>query len=411
MYLFYLLFFAKETFYKRNRIYLLLVLLLPAIIPVLRVFNFSGNSEFTRSVTVLSNIILSGNQIDSTVSERVNSFDFIDSIVWIYFLFALIFLMRSLIRIASTLLIIRKGTLINSKFPRIVVSDSEHPAFSFFPFVVIPNGIYEDSGYGDILEHERTHVRQGHTFDLLLCELSIAFQWFNPFIWLIRRSILLNHEYLADNVSIKNSSNSKEYQYKLLNIPVRFSPIPLTHNFSSSIKKRLVMINKKPTRNFAALKNVLLLPVAAILFILFSFKNETGSLINSSQEPLFSKTSVTEIYKFLSINICYPQEAKNASDTGVVYILVKMNKGGVIKECKAFSDKNEIKAPLMDEIVVVAYKPSSVQSIAKNAGASNDHPALKAECLRIANKIGTVDIPEWKDKEMEFVLAFKFTLK
>ena len=66
---------------------------------------------------------------------------------------------------------------------------------------------------------------------------------------------------------------------------------------------------------------------------------------------------------------------------------------------------------MMDEIVVVGYKPSSAENAGNKSKPADDHPALKAECLRIAGKIGSLDIPEFKEKDIEFALAFKFMLE
>jgi hypothetical protein len=288
----------------------------------------------------------------------------------------------------------------------------EHPPFSFFPYVVIPKNTFENGDFSEILEHEKAHIRQGHTFDLLLSELLIAFLWFNPFMWLIKRSIVLNHEYLADNFLLKNSCSNKEYQYKLLNIQKGLMNVPLAHNFSSLIKNRIVMINKKPTRNYAALKSIIILPVVAILFVMFSFKPESNPSNNGYQAPLFSKSSESEILKFLAMNTGYPQVAKNSSDTGKVFVVVKMNKGGIVKECKAFTEKKGINVPFLEEIVIVGYKPSTGPGATKNEKATgNEHPVLKTECLRVANRLMEVKIPEWKDKDMEFAIEFTFTLK
>ena len=123
------------------------------------------------------------------------------------------------------------------------------------------------------------------------------------------------------------------------------------------------MINKKPTRNFAALKSIIILPVVAILFVMFSFKPESDQANTGNQKPLFSKTSESEILLFLAKNTGYPQEAKNSSDTGYVFVVVKMNKGGIVKECKAFTEKKGINVPFLEEIVIVGYKPSPGQGV------------------------------------------------
>jgi hypothetical protein len=328
--------------------------------------------------------------------------------MWIYFSISTVLLFKLLISVIRTLKIIRKGTLIKTSFPKVVLSEIDHPPFSFFPYVVIPIKTYESSDYSQVLSHENAHITQGHTFDLLLTEFIITFLWFNPFIWLIRRSIVLNHEYLADNISIKGSHNIKEYQYKLLNLHKSLMHVPLAHNFSSLIKNRIVMINKKPTHNYAALKSILILPVVAILFVMFSFKSQSDQVKTGNQKPLFSSTSESEILKFLAMNTGYPQEAKNSLDTGSVFVVVKMQKGGIVKECKAFTTKKGVNVPFSQEIVIVAYKPSAGK-IAEVTG--KDHQALRTECLRMANKLNEVKVPEWNERDMEFAIPFKFILK
>jgi beta-lactamase regulating signal transducer with metallopeptidase domain len=410
-YLSYKLFFSRDTFYLRNRIFLILILVLSIIIPLLKIFNLPASNETTVSTNGVNALIISGTHIQTNVSEKIISFDFYNLLVWLYFLIAGIILFRGLISVTRTYTIIRKGTVLDIKFPKLIISDIEHPPFSFFPYVVIPRRTYESGDYLELLEHENTHIRQGHTFDLLLSELLIAFQWFNPFMWLIKRSIVLNHEYLADNFSLKVSNNIKAYQYRLLNIQANLNIVPLAHNFSSLIKYRLVMINKKPSHNYAALKNILIIPIVAILFLMFSFKTASNPPKSVYQEPLFSKTSVSAIYKFINQNIVYPQMAKESSDIGKVFVVVKMNKGGVIKECKAFTDTKDIKSPILDEVVITAYNTAG-QSVKKSEkGTAGEHPFLKNECVRIAKKLSEIDIPEWKEKNMEFALSFNFILK
>ena len=411
LYLFYLVFFSMDSFHTRNRIALLLILLLPVFIPFISTFNFLANTEFIPSSRAINNIIISENQLDATISEKVNSVNVNSLLGWIYLSVVIALISRGVISISNTLKIIRKGQVYKNSFPKIIISDSDHPAFSFFPYVVIPRRVFDSGDYSDILEHETVHVKQAHSFDLLLCELFIALQWFNPFLWLIRRSLILNHEYQADISSVMSLGNKKMYQYRLLNIPANIRTIPLGHSFTSLIKKRLVMINKKPTRNFAAMKTLLALPVVAILLIFFSFSSDPSSLNAENQKPALSQASASEFYKFLFTNIKYPEEAKNSCDTGRIYVVLKIKKGGIVENTKAFSDIKDIKVPMMDEIVVVGYKPLSVENVDNNSKSTNDHPLLKAECLRVAGKIGSLDIPEFKEKDMEFALAFKFMLK
>jgi hypothetical protein len=111
------------------------------------------------------------------------------------------------------------------------------------------------------------------------------------------------------------------------------------------------------------------------------------------------------------MNTGYPQEAKSASDTGKIFVVVKMGKGGIVKECKAFTEKTAIKVPFLPEVVIVGYKTPGPGDIKPGKVTGNEHLELKTESERVVNKIGSVDIPEWKDKDMEFALTINFVLK
>jgi hypothetical protein len=160
------------------------------------------------------------------------------------------------------------------------------------------------------------------------------------------------------------------------------------------------------------MKNLLILPVVAIMFVMFSFRPETGLPKNDYQEQLLSITSQSEILRFINMNISYPQEARVSSDTGRVFVVIKMEKGGTIKESAAFTEKNGITIPFLEEVVIMGNGPGSGQGATKiNDIARGEHNALKAECLRVVNMLGSIAIPEWKDKSVEFAFIFNFQLK
>jgi hypothetical protein len=293
-YICYLLFFSSDTFYLRNRIYLLIGLILSFIIPLIKISIFSKGVAAIEPVKRLNDIILSGAVAETTITGKITANVWNNFIIWSYFAIAGLLFLRVIFSVTKAYSIIRKGTLHDTSFPKVILSDIEYPPFSFFPFIVIPRTRFKTDDYPGILRHENAHVRQGHTFDLILSEVLTAILWFNPVMWLIKRSIVLNHEYLADNFSLKNSRSIKEYQYKLLNIPKGMRLVPLAHNYSSSVKKRIVMINKRPTRNYAALKNIMILPVVATLIV-------TCSLNNKELIPGYNSSSSGD-EKFISIN-------------------------------------------------------------------------------------------------------------
>lgn len=270
LYLCYLLFFSKDTFYLRNRILLIMMLILPALFPVIKIPVSVNVPPVSESVIPSDSFFLSDSGLGTTMSASVNSFDYNRLFTLIYFTIAGVLLIRIIFSLISTYKIIRVARIENNQFPKIVISDNHVPPFSFFPYAVIPSEDYKTGNYKDLLDHEFAHIRQGHTFDLLLSEFIIAVQWFNPFIWLIRRSIVLNHEYLADKVTLINMKGVKEYQYRLLNFQSGFKNISLAHSFNSLIKSRIIMINKNPTRKYAMLKTFIILPMIAFLVYAFA---------------------------------------------------------------------------------------------------------------------------------------------
>jgi TonB family protein len=217
----------------------------------------------------MENTFFPENTYETPISATINSFDYNKLLIWVYFTITGLLIIRIVISLISTYRIIKKGTVKSKHFPKVIISENQLPPFSFFPYAVIPAENFQNGNYVDILDHEFAHIRQGHTFDLLLSELFIAIQWFNPFVWLIKRSVILNHEYLADHVSLSNNKSVKEYQYRLLNFQTGLKNISLAHSFNSLIKNRIIMINKKPTRKYATLKNILILPVVA--FVVYAF--------------------------------------------------------------------------------------------------------------------------------------------
>jgi beta-lactamase regulating signal transducer with metallopeptidase domain len=208
-YLFYLLLFSKDTFYRRNRIFLILTLLLPTILPAIKVPVLSDSVVPVETASAIDNIIFSEATSEKAMSSTINSFDYNRLFMWIYFTIAGLLLLRGVISLITTFRIIKKGAVKNNKFPKVIISDIKLPPFSFFPYAVIPAEDYKGGNYIDVLDHEFAHIKQGHTFDLLLSEIFIAFQWFNPFVWLIKRSIILNPQvcYSEEYSDSSDSSN------------------------------------------------------------------------------------------------------------------------------------------------------------------------------------------------------------
>jgi hypothetical protein len=109
--------------------------------------------------------------------------------------------------------------------------------------------------------------------------------------------------------------------------------------------------------------------------------------------------------------------ARNSSTEGKVYVKVKMEKGGIVRECKAAKVRDGITAPFLQEVVIVGYKsdknqnPDALRSNKNVPVPDGAFESLEKEALRVVNLLGKVNAPEWQDKDMEFALQLNFTLK
>ena len=99
--------------------------------------------------------------------------------------------------------------------------------FSFFHWIFIYPQAHPQNELSEILTHEGTHARQRHSIDVIISELMCIACWFNPFMWLMKREVRNNLEYMADNRVLEAGHDSKSYQYHLLGLAHQKSAITL----------------------------------------------------------------------------------------------------------------------------------------------------------------------------------------
>ena len=120
------------------------------------------------------------------------------------------------------------------------------------------------------MTHECTHVNQWHSIDVIICELVCIICWVNPFVWLLKREVRHNLEYLADDTVLESGYDSRSYQYHLLGLAhTNRSATSLSNNFNMlHLKNRISMMNKKRSRSIGKTKYLIFIPVVGVLLIL-----------------------------------------------------------------------------------------------------------------------------------------------
>lgn len=146
---------------------------------------------------------------------------------------------------------------------RIVETGGNRAPCSFGNTIFINPANYDWETYNQILIHEKVHVSGRHTLDILLAEMALVLQWFNPFAWLYRREVENNLEFLTDASVLEHGEVERSaYQLSLLRVSAPHLPFPITNNYNQSLlKRRIVMMNSKRSSLHTVWKYFFLIPL------------------------------------------------------------------------------------------------------------------------------------------------------
>ncbi|WP_159802003.1 M56 family metallopeptidase [Flavobacterium sp. MK4S-17] len=263
----------KETFFNTNRKFLVIGLVSAVILPLMvltrTVWVEAAPKVDTQPISAEQLAILQ--QYASTQNNEVAQTNWYDVGAGIYLAGVLFFAVRFIIDILSLRNIIKGQAVIKQNSYRLIDSDKVQAPFSFFNYIVFNSKILSEQELESIIAHEKVHSSQKHSIDMILSQLFCIAFWFNPIVWMYRKSISQNLEFIADAEATKQIADKTAYQKTLLKITARPECIAITNHFYQSlIKKRIVMLNKKQSRRMNSWKYATVLP--ALLAFMFFFQ-------------------------------------------------------------------------------------------------------------------------------------------
>ena len=405
----YALLFNKETFYTRNRIILLVTMVLPVIIPMI---DFSSpvpaSTGDIASISTIQSFSVSSYYIETGISETINKISYTDIIFYIYLAGLVLLIARTLWAVLTVCRLILRSKRIKLDGNNIYLTERDVSPFSFIKYIVIPEDEYDETDIHNIVEHELVHTRQAHYIDLFFTELFLAFQWFNPLAWLLRRHVRQNHEYLADQVVSDTCNNLRNYQLSLLEFSSKKRILPMANNFSKqTLRNRIIMMNKKKTRSIAKIKNLFLIP--AIIILMATVTAGSYSLVQKHKKSLFSTISEHGIRNYFDKFLAkYPVEVALHNYQGEVYVELQMS-GGEIKEIKVIDNAGKVSSPILEDFMIVALEADP--DIAKSELSKAEcQKILEEEGKKIAKRIGELDVAEWNTKKFVFTIKLDYKL-
>jgi beta-lactamase regulating signal transducer with metallopeptidase domain len=280
-YLMYVLFLRKETFFVSNRFYFIIGLLLSLVLPLI---------TFTKTIWVEPAPVAEFYQETTSVNSDLiaipiqeNPIDWTIILLSSYVIISIAIILKIGVELASFFKRIQKQNKQKGSDYTLIDSNSIENPFSFFSYIIINKNMFTEEEIEHILTHESVHVKQKHSIDVLFGKLFCALFWVNPIIWLYRKAMLQNLEFIADNETFQQIENKYEYQKTLLKVVTHQHNLSITNQFYQSlIKKRIVMLHTNQSHKKNAWKYATILPLLVGFMLLFQI--ETVAQVKEKSE-------------------------------------------------------------------------------------------------------------------------------
>lgn len=377
---FYHVVLRNNTFFNLNRFYLLFALISAVILPLITIPVNPGSTIIPvdlSGLTVTAQGVAAAPALSSNNIQSSN-WSFENLVLVIYGLIVFFLLLKLFFGIKEIINLYQKGKRKkHASFIEVISKESKHP-FSFFNLMFLPSDLTDENADRVVREHELTHIRQWHSLDILLVELLRIVFWFNPFLTLYKKAIVQNHEYLADQTSLR-ITEKYTYGELLLSFQSNTSNHYLSNHFKNSIiKNRLTMMYKSKTNQIKQWNYFLFLPLFLAFFVLFSCKQESEIIKADNTEieevkkdveaetnddmvfevveemPVFpgcddvegdreaiQECSKKKMLEFIFSNLKYPEEAREKGTEGMVVASFVVLETGKIEDMKIIKDIGE----------------------------------------------------------------------
>ncbi|SDN09043.1 TonB family C-terminal domain-containing protein [Daejeonella rubra] len=362
---FYTLVLRNETFFRQNRIFLNASIILSFTIPFINSPWF--NELFITQKIRESGIIPVNFNYDTVVVgviEESNAWSMADLLLWTYIGGATLFLVRFMFRIfmLRSNLKVEKGS-----------------AFSFFNKLVVDKDLPNSE---TIIDHEKVHIRELHSADILLIELSTIINWFNPVIYLYKKEIRHIHEFIADEEASNLMQSKSSYAMLLFSNTMGINPSQLSNNFfnNSLLKRRITMLYKTKSRRTGLWKYGFSAPLFAIMLIYSaaSANSDNNVLQPAAEKVLLVIAESKPAQKIKESTILIEKQGSIAETSGLEIKSTKINSENSTNEL--ISESIELPSinsehGIIDTIIVQPEFPGGINGWSQYLSSTIKYPA------------------------------------
>jgi bla regulator protein blaR1 len=295
-YIAFLLLFQNQKHFTFNRIYLPVSLALSFVIPLITFTTI----KYIEPVTITDSGSFAYLPVPNEIPQQpAFVFEWYHYLFGLYLLGTIGFLFHLLLGHLKAINIIQKSR-IQKIFNNLVnITQKDVHPFSFFSKIVVSEKTLSHPDLEIIVSHENIHVREKHTLDILFTEIMFLLQWFNPFAWLLKDAVKNNLEYLTDH-EIAKHYNPQTYQLAMVTLADKQGIAPfLTALNGSQLKNRIIMMKKKTENKYAFVKQLVVLPLLAVLVMGLSNKVEKTELIHEDPQTIEIKNSDSSNFRVI----------------------------------------------------------------------------------------------------------------
>ena len=403
----YKIFYCKDTFFSMRRYLLTGMLLLSVLYPLIDLSQWMIGSMAMKDLAVsyinmLPEVVVNAQDTTTPAGYALVPEFYLNLALWVYFFGVCLFLLRILfgtlqiiwLRLHSKQAII-EGVSVNKL-------DTRATPFSFFSWIFINPDIHDEKELLEITAHEMVHVNQRHSVDVIISEIVCALCWINPFVWIVKREIHKNLEFIVDASVINQAGiDMKSYQYHLLKLAYHPAKISLANRFNlSPLKERITMINAKRSPKVRIAAYTIIFPVLLLFLVINNIDAVAGRLkiekATNSDVP-FHVIPLTQTTALINDVQPQPETAKIAGSR----LMEELKKQ---EAAKAKLKKNDNESIANEEFVFVTVEempeyPGGNEALLKWIAENINYPVTAAEngiegrinCQFIVRKDGSVD--------------------
>jgi TonB family protein len=367
LYAFYVASLSKETYYHANRWYLLTAFMLGLFIPFIK-FSQIGVESLSASLTAQLPVI----DITAAGTWIQANFNLTETLWLLYWAGVAFGLFRLFLGIMGIWKLYSQGELERSRGFTTVYLDEPIEPFSFFQCLFVhKDHQLNDKEWNTLLQHEITHIRHWHSLDRMVIDIIAIFFWFSPMVWMFKKSLKDVHEFEAD-AHVLRSSALMDYGQLLLkyaNQPLQKSIKIGNAFFGTQLKRRFIMMTKRPSNEISLLKYLLALPILMLMFFALSCKDAIEDQLGIEKPQNVDKELIVDydaealkedeknkdlfvrvdqmpqfpggeraLVEFIQETIEYPQEAMVAELEGIAVVQFNVNEDGTLSEAEIARD-------------------------------------------------------------------------